>query len=169
MRELYAAAALLSSLKHDRESNGLSGSIFAPHEHKEWAFGETRASCGDSGGSTKLNRLIAGPRGDRRRRVRWRRLSSEKATAKNRRLFSFSFRFLNRPSEKRAECAHLCAQTMCPKRVARRRYKAVLWLHLASKATFSQEKSPSPLRCRAVPCKCLCTYTCRCAVRWPRG
>jgi hypothetical protein len=36
---------------------------------------------------------------------------------KNRRLVLFSFRLLNRPSEKRAECAQECAQKRVPKRV----------------------------------------------------
>ena len=54
---------------------------------------------------------------------------------KNRRLFAFLFRFLNRPSEKRAQCAQECAQTGVPKTSMRRRYKARLWLYLAPKAT----------------------------------
>ena len=40
---------------------------------------------------------------------------------KNRRLGAFSFRFLNRPIEKRAECAQECAQTSVPKTKTRRR------------------------------------------------
>jgi len=63
-------------------------------------------------------------------------LPSEKGDGQeNRRLFAFSFRFLNRPSEKLAQCAQECAQTGVPKTNMRRRYKARLWLHLAPKAT----------------------------------
>jgi hypothetical protein len=54
---------------------------------------------------------------------------------KNRRPGAFSFRFLTRPIEKRAECAQECAQTGVPKTKTRRRYNARLWLHLAPKAT----------------------------------
>src|SRR5437773_2934265 len=54
---------------------------------------------------------------------------------RNRRLASCSFRFPNRLSEKPADCAHECAQTCVPTMGSRRRYKALLWLHLASKAT----------------------------------
>ena len=74
---------------------------------------------------------------------------------RNRRLVAFSFRFLNRSIEKRAECAQECAQTRVPKRVARRRYKALLWLRLASKGDGLNEGSPSPLALRTFPCKCL--------------
>jgi hypothetical protein len=42
-------------------------------------------------------------------------------------------RFLKRPGEKLASVP--CAHTVCPKRVASRRYKALATLHLASKAT----------------------------------
>jgi hypothetical protein len=45
---------------------------------------------------------------------------------KNRRLGAFSLNFFNRPSEKCAECAYECAQTVCPKRIARRRDKALM-------------------------------------------
>jgi hypothetical protein len=53
----------------------------------------------------------------------------------NRRLVAFLFCFPNRPIEKRAQCAQNCAQTGVSKPVARQRYKSLLWLHLASKAT----------------------------------
>jgi hypothetical protein len=56
----------------------------------------------------------------------------EGAGLKNRRLFAFSSRFPNRPIEKRAECAQNCAQMSVPKSAARRRYKALLGLQLAS-------------------------------------
>jgi hypothetical protein len=36
----------------------------------------------------------------------------------NRRLVAFSFRFLNRPSEKPADCAQECAQTRVPKTIS---------------------------------------------------
>jgi hypothetical protein len=65
-----------------------------------------------------------------------RRLSSKKGDGqKNRRLVAFFFRFLNRLNEKCGICAQECAQAVCLKRVASRRYKALLWLHLESKAT----------------------------------
>jgi hypothetical protein len=57
----------------------------------------------------------------------YQRLSSKKGDGQeNRRLVAFSFRFLNRPNEKRAGCAQQCAQTVCPKRGACGRYKALL-------------------------------------------
>jgi hypothetical protein len=65
-----------------------------------------------------------------------RRLSSKKGDGQeNRRLVAFSFRFLGQPIEKRAGGAQECAQTVCPKRMACGRDKALLRLRLTSKAT----------------------------------
>ena len=64
-----------------------------------------------------------------------RRLSSKKGDGQeHRRLAAFSFGFLDRPSEKPANCAQKCAQTRVPKTSSTRRDKLLLWLHLASKA-----------------------------------
>ena len=57
------------------------------------------------------------------------------ATVKKTSFSRLSFRFLNSPREKCAVCAQKCAQTVYLKRVARGRYKALVQLHLASKAT----------------------------------
>src|SRR5262249_31156047 len=45
---------------------------------------------------------------------------------RNRRLLAFSFRVLNRPSQKRGVCAQECAHTVVPKQGVSQRLKAVV-------------------------------------------
>ena len=88
---------------------------------------------------------------------------------RNRRLLAFSFRILNRPSEKRAVCAQECAQTAVRKQVVGRRHKALVSLHLTQKARVWTRVAFYRLAIERFRVSVIVTYTCRRAVRWPRG
>ena len=88
---------------------------------------------------------------------------------KNRRLISFSFRFLNRPSEKRAVCAQKCAQTVVPKTTSTATIQSAPMVAFSVKGDGLNVVSVHRFSVERFRVSIFVSYTCRRAVRWPRG
>src|SRR6266542_5639599 len=80
-----------------------------------------------------------------------------------------SLHLLTVPSEKHAECAQNCAQTGVPKAGSKQTNKALVQLHLASKGDGLNVDRLHPFAIDRFRVSVSVRYTCRSAVRWPRG
>ncbi len=77
---------------------------------------------------------------------------------------------LSEPTErKRVVCAQKCAHAGVPKRLGCRRYQPLSWLYLASKTTVRTRVAFTASLSERFRVSVFVSYTCRCAVRWPRG
>jgi hypothetical protein len=96
-------------------------------------------------------------------------LSEEGDGQRNRRLALFSFRFLNGLSEKRAKCAQECAQTSVPNMRSKRTIESARAVALSVKGGGLNAFSFTPCAIERFRVSACVRYTCRRAVRWPRG
>ena len=95
--------------------------------------------------------------------------SSRDGGQENRRLVALSFRLLNSSLEKRAECAQKCAQHGVHKTRWMLTVQTPLVVAFSVRRRRFLRGLPSSFRDCAFPVSVLLTYTCRRAVRWPRG
>jgi hypothetical protein len=86
-----------------------------------------------------------------------RRLSSKKGDGqRNRRLLAFSFRFLNRPSEKRTVCAQECAPQGCAQTNSEPTIQSTRAVIVNAKGDGLDAGRLHRFAIRAFPCKCNC-------------
>jgi hypothetical protein len=88
---------------------------------------------------------------------------------RNRRLGHFSFRLSNELRVQRADCAQNCAQSPVPQTSSEPRTQSPRVVALSAKGDGLHDGRLHALTIECVRVNACITYTCRCAVRWPRG
>jgi hypothetical protein len=88
---------------------------------------------------------------------------------RNRRLLAFSFRFLNRQSEKRTACAQECAPHGCAQSNCQPTTQSIRLVTVNAKGDGFDVNRLHRFAIERVPVSVIFTYTSRGAVRWPSG